>query len=115
MVLQLFGSSIQFIFFPKEADVIFDILYTIAFSVFVIDTIMNVIVKPAYFSVNICSDPPPQDGQGSKPFGIGSFMFWCDIVSSAAILYDISYINEKSFESPTIDIQLDAYGIPVSW
>ncbi|KAL3937309.1 MAG: hypothetical protein SGBAC_007561 [Bacillariaceae sp.] len=114
MVLLLFGSSMQFIFFPKEADIIFDILYTVAFAVFVIDTVMNVVIKPEYFGFNTCWNRQRQDGQ-SRSFGIGSFMFWCDVVSSMAMLYDISYINEPEFESPTIDIKLDAYGVPTNF
>ena len=117
MVLLLFGSSMQFIFFPKEADIIFDILYTVAFGVFIIDTIMNVIVNPEYFSFNMwCWSKQMPEGQttASRSFGIGSFMFWCDVVSSIAMLYDISYINEQQFKAPKIDIQLDQYGIPVS-
>ncbi|CAJ1936523.1 unnamed protein product [Cylindrotheca closterium] len=31
------------------------------------------------------------------------------------MLYDISYINEEEFESPTIDIELDAYGVPTNF
>ena len=115
MVLLLFGSSIQFIFFPKQADIIFDVLYTVAFAVFVIDTIMNMVINPEYFGFNTCWNRHRQDGQYSRSFGIGSFMFWCDVFSSFAMLYDISYINEDEFESPKIDIKLDAYGVPVSW
>lgn len=114
MVLLLFGSSMQFIFFPKEADIIFDILYTVAFAVFIIDTIMNVVVKPEYFMFNTCWNRQGEDGKITSSFVIGSYMFWCDVVSSFAMLYDIAYINDVEFKSPKIEIELDESGVPVS-
>jgi hypothetical protein len=44
---------------------------------------------------------------------IGSFLFWCDVVSTACLLYEISYINATQNDIHTIDIHLDMFGIPV--
>lgn len=43
---------------------------------------------------------------------IGSFLFWCDIVSTCSILYEISYINKMQTEIRTVAISLDTFGIP---
>ena len=44
---------------------------------------------------------------------IGSFLFWCDVISTASLLFEISYINRSKDQIQSIDIELDPYGIPV--
>jgi hypothetical protein len=114
-VLLLFGSSIQFMLFPKTADVIFDGLFTFAFALFIFDMILNIAVNPEYMPCNVCRRRKEEEAQAFRRLGIGSFMFWCDLVSSFAMLYDISYINSTEFETLEINIKLDKYGVPVSF
>ena len=42
----------------------------------------------------------------------GSFLFWCDLLSTLALLYDITWINAIQFRETFIQITLDPYGIP---
>ena len=141
-IVLLFGSPIQFLAFPKEADPFFDVLYTIAFVIFCFDMIFNLIVDPEYFGFDLLTrkrktrlssssssagqqqqqHPPPtiqqyhsnhQNLLGCWPCGIGSFMFWCDVGSTGALLFDISYINTLEYATRIIDLNLDEYGVPV--
>jgi hypothetical protein len=101
--------------FPKTADVMFDGLFTFAFALFIFDMILNISVKPEYMPCDVCRRRKEEETQGFRRRGIGSFMFWCDLVSSFAMLYDISYINSTEFETLEIHIKLDKYGVPVSF
>lgn len=101
-------------FFPKGADVYFDVLYSVASAVFFLDIILNIFVDPEYIAFHLCRRKGDDTQNSYWTCGIGSFMFWCDVVSSLALLYDISYINKHEFEMLEISIVLDNYGVPVS-
>jgi hypothetical protein len=45
---------------------------------------------------------------------LGSFLFWCDFISTMTLLSEIAFINKRAFESVTVMIQLDQFGMPVS-
>jgi hypothetical protein len=114
-VLLLFGEQVQELWIPKGGDIVFDILFTVAFVFFIIEILLRLYVEPRYFSLDLCGNK----GLYSVPTGwcrcrIGSFMFWCDTVSTFTLLYGISYINKRRFAVSTIDIGLDQYGFPVS-
>jgi hypothetical protein len=89
-------------------------LYTIALAVFILDMILNLLVDPEYFGF----DPWRRLQQPHQPkrwtCGVGSFMFWCDVVSTLALLHDISFINQREYEMPELKLELNEYGIPVS-
>jgi hypothetical protein len=114
-IVLLFGSPIQFLFTPKEADTVFDVLYTLALIVFVIDMMLNMAVDPDYFGC----DPfrrnrvQPFDQAKFCTYGIGSFRMWCDVVSTAALLFDISYINPLYYQEETLELTLDEFGLLV--
>jgi hypothetical protein len=115
-ILLLFGSPIQFLWFPKESDIVFDALYSIALGVFCLDMIFNLCVDPEYFGFDLLRKgrfgQSPQNG--CWPCGVGSFMFWCDVVSTGALLNDISYINSNEYGTHLVELELDSYGVPVS-
>lgn len=55
-------------------------------------------------------------GWGSNYFGfsLGSFLFWCDVLSTLTLLSEISWINPRKFKEQQIVILVDAvFGIPV--
>lgn len=101
-------------FFPKTADLIFDGLFSFAFAIFIFDMVLNIAVKPDYLPFNTCWRRGEEETKIFRRRGIGSFMFWCDLVSSFAMLHDISYINARAFARPGINIKLDNFGVPVS-
>jgi hypothetical protein len=75
--------------------------------------ILNSVVNPEYFAFHI-HRRNREETQHFLTCGVGSFMFWCDAVSSIALLYDISYANKAGFEMEEICIRLNEYGVPVS-
>jgi len=96
-----------------------DILYFIAFGVFCVDMMLNLIADPEYLGC-ACQNTRTQPGhrQGlhqTRFFGLrmGSFMLWCDMVSTAALLHDISYINSGEYSVQQIDLRLNEFGVPV--
>jgi hypothetical protein len=44
---------------------------------------------------------------------VGSFLFWCDVLSTLTLLTDISFINRANFSEQHLVITLGAYGLPV--
>lgn len=110
-ILLLFGEQFQELFIPKEGDIVFDVLFTIALAVFFIDIILRCYVEPQFFGY--CGKDSNENSTWGS-FQLGSFMFWCDLISSATLLYDISYINRSLFQINTIDIVLNSLGLPVS-
>jgi hypothetical protein len=112
-ILLLFGSQFQELWVPKEGDIVFDILFTVALGVFALDMLFRCYTEPQYFELNLCGK---SFGEAPAAWGscrLGSFMFWCDLVSSLTLLWDISYVNKILFDEETIDIQLDGFGLPV--
>ena len=133
-VVLLFGSPIQFLWVPKVADPIFDALYTVTAVVFILDMIFHFIADPEYFGFTLVDEMRRRrrrigGGGGTTTSsiasgrnvyhptlwtcGIGSFKFWCDVVSTIAIFQDISYINPKEYEMAVISLTLNKYGLPV--
>jgi hypothetical protein len=45
---------------------------------------------------------------------VGSFLFWCDVLSTLTLLTDISFINRANFAEQHMVITLGASGLPVS-
>lgn len=122
-ILLLFGSPIQFWVVPKEGDIVFDALYMFGFVVFMIDIVFNTYADPEYLECDPCyrkkrrqhgvDDLRPQS-VSQWSCGIGSYNFWCDLISSVGFLYDISFINQSEFEMDSVYIELDRNGVPVS-
>lgn len=109
----LFGAQIQRLFIPKEGDFAITVLFTIALVVFSLDIIIRCYVEPMYFGINFSGG----NAEGPSAWGacrLCSFMFWCDLFSTVSLLYDISYINESIIDMMTIEIEIDAFGLPVS-
>ena len=127
ILLLLFGSQVQNLWCDKDYDTVFDVLYTIALCIFCVDIVLRMLSVPGYVSFN-CK---PLYNRIAKFLGrtprtryhyyddepfihIGSFLFWCDVISTLTLLYEISYINKNQTEIRATDIRLDSYGIPVS-
>ena len=114
----LFGSAIQDLWVPKSADVAFDVLYTASLVILILDMIFHLFADPDYFVFTIFSCFQKSKRRETQPklwtFGVGSFMFWCDLISMMALIYDISYINRREFETTVTHLELDDFGVPVS-
>ena len=111
----IFGAQVRDLFCPKAADDIFDILFLAIIGFFALDILMRVDVEPNYFVFRAF-------GRGQATFEesttclnlqLGSFIFWCELCSTLALLYEISLINQRDFGMQTVDIRLNAFGAPV--
>lgn len=112
-ILLLFGAQLQELWVPKEGDIVFDILFTVALGVFAFDMLFRCYTEPQYFEFNLCGKT---FGEAPAAWGscrLGSFMFFCDLLSTVTLLYDISYINRALVATETIDIELNGFGLPV--
>ena len=111
----IFGAQVRDLFCPKAADNIFDIAFLVIIGFFAVDILMRVDVEPNYFVFRAF-------GRGQSNFEesttcldlqLGSFIFWCELCSTLALLYEISLINKRDFGMQTVDIKLNAFGTPV--
>ena len=125
ILLLLFGAHVQNLWCDKDYDDLFDILYTVTFGAFCLDITLRILVVPGYIGCNFASlrrrytrwrngrRRGGYDDDANSKFYIGSFLFWCDIISTFTILYDISYINQWQNEIRTSNIVLNRFYIPV--
>jgi len=111
-LLLLFGAQLQDLWFPKSADLVFDIFFSIALFVFGLDIIFRCMIEPQYFQfqLNCC-------GKTRSPFNrsscctLPSMLFWCDFLSTSTLLYDLSFISiGPRFLMKTIDITVSDIG-----
>lgn len=92
--VMLFGAPIQDLFLPKSADVAFDVIFTLAFVMLLVDILILCIVDKAYFAwKRVGTSLTPQKSCKWCNIHAGSFMFWCDVVGTITFIYDLSYIN----------------------
>lgn len=128
----LFGAQIRFIFIPAAGDTGCDVVFMAVFCVFWVDVVMRIDAEPNYFHLNICgvtwkrnrrsssgnqqraqSHAGTASGGWCSAFEVGSFLFWCDVVSTLALMQDISFINPDYFSEYSVFIKLDPFGVPV--
>lgn len=125
----LFGPALQaMIDVRPQGDLIFLILRLVMLIFFVVDIFFRCFLDEDYFVFTLCkggndvnnssSLTPSRNSNGSGDskdiwFGIGSFLFWCDIISTLSILYDLSFLNNHHFECVEHTITVEN-GVPVS-
>ena len=100
-----------------RGDLIFDVLRSLMLVFFLTDMTTRCITEYDYFMFTLCKGRKDRlsststtaaarisnnKGDGSDlTFAIGSFLFWCDAVSTASILYDLSFINKVRYDTIT--------------
>lgn len=129
-IILLFGAQIRFIFIPAAGDAGCDGVFMATFVIFWIDIFMRIDAEPHYFPLNACGvrwhrhthrvgGGGAQNGAASTTgfcctsLEIGSFLFWCDALSTLALLQEISFIDTENFAPIWIEITLDSFGVPV--
>jgi hypothetical protein len=111
----LFGAQIRTLWIPAAGDTAVDVVFTVTFALFWIDLLMRVDAEPGYFNFRFnCFRGNIYEHGGGKPgCSLGSFLFWCDLGSTLALLHELSYVDQKNFAVIDYDITLDTFGIPV--
>ena len=113
----LFGSQIHQLW-TSAGNLAFNILSLVAFGFCIVEMGLRFVAETNYFQfgmASFCQNKKYSIGgnDNSSTCFIGSFLFWCDLVSTCATLFSVSWINPKPFEQHTIEIVLDSYGCPV--
>eukprot|EP00980_Cylindrotheca_fusiformis_P031522 scaffold26496_cov113-Cylindrotheca_fusiformis.AAC.5 len=112
----LFGSQLRLLWVPSSLDGVFDVVSTVTLAFFVVDMTIRMLVDSNYFSFSLCSGGGGYGTEAKESSGtcaVGSFMFWCDLVSTMTLLWDISFVNPREFRYRDVQIQLDSNGFPV--
>ena len=105
-LILLFGAQVSELFLPPSTDTTVDAIFVLALTFFIVDILMRCeSSEDHYFSRIRCT--------GICCLSVGSFLFWCDLVSALTLLTDISWINKRSFSEQQIQIALGDFGIPV--
>jgi len=110
-LIMLFGGSLQD-FFPKEADIYFDIIFLVTMAVLLVDVLMMCFAVPSYFVFRNSCKGENDSRFGCLCFQLGSFTFWFDVISIITLFYNISFINTSLRRSTQIEIDFDQLGNP---
>jgi hypothetical protein len=103
-LILLFGEELRELFLPPGADNYVDAVFVLVFTFFVVDIAMRCDAEDHYFNRCRCT---------GCCCSSGSFLFWCDLLSTLTVFYDISWLNTTNFSEKNIIIELGAFGIPV--
>lgn len=117
----LFGPQIRDMYISKDGDTAMDVIFMTALVFFTVDILIRIDVEPNYFSFGLFCRRQRSQGSsdmatgwmGCGGYGLGSFLFWCDVISTLTLLHEISFINRDHFDEVRIDIRLDMFGVPV--
>jgi hypothetical protein len=116
----LFGEQIRSLFLPPASDNYVDTLFVISILFFLTDIAMRCDAEDGYFTSHCCCCPSNSVDLTSSTslsclsfLSCGSFLFWCDLLSTIALLYDISWIRTRWFSDATVEILLNNFGVPV--
>lgn len=125
----LFGAQLRELIMPPSADAACDVILTVTFILFCLDMFMRLDSDPTYFSCSCglvtkhrntmdetahSNLPSQSSGNGCFGLKVGSFLFWCDLISSLTLLSQISFVHKAAFDPITVRISLDQFGVPVS-
>jgi hypothetical protein len=123
-IILLFGPAVQSLIVDigDLGDLIFDVLRSLMLVFFLTDMATRCITEYDYFMFTLCKRR--KDGVSSTSttaaartsnnkgdgldltFAIGSFLFWCDAISTASILYDLSFINKGRYTTIFDEFQM---------
>lgn len=135
----LFGAPVEMLATDRAGVIVFEVLRNLMLVFFLVDMAVRFMTDKDYFVCNPSCGPASSsalNGGGGGGGGgarntsyadtkdtatflsccdVGSFLFWCDLISTCAILYDLNYINPALNSTKTLNVGLDDEGIPVSF
>ena len=123
-IFLLFGPAIQCLAdSDTTGDAVFLCLRLVMLCFFTVDIMIRCVAEEDYFVITLCrrskssvnasarSNTTSGDSKERK-FSFGSFLFWCDFISTLSILYDLSFISNHRFDPIDVEITV-VEGIPV--
>ena len=120
-MILMFGLAIQSLAdVGLIGDEIFLYMRIIMLLFFTVDIVVRCVAEEGYFVSALCrggrdrrnhimvsSRSITMNGDSKAPFfRIGSFLFWCDFISTLTILYDLSFLNNHHFNPVSIEINV---------
>jgi hypothetical protein len=114
-VTLVFGAQLRDLFFAPPADDYFDYIFLAIIGFFTIDIIMRMNAEPNYFACRAFGRGrlSMEDSTTCWDFQLGSFVFWCELISTVALLHDIAFVRKDEFDQQEIAITLNQFGAPV--
>jgi len=122
----LFGPAIQRLSNVRATgDEVFMWLRIVVLLIFFVDIATRCLLQENYFVLALCNNNTnstlsrtgASDGGVKRPTcAIGNYLFWCDVISTMCILYDLSFINHQRFAMVECDlIVIDGFPDPESF
>lgn len=114
-ILLLFGAQLRDLAFPASADLAVDCVFLVVIAFLLVDIVSRCDAEPHYFSFWACPRQNPVGPTGpttNNHWTMGSFLFWCDVLSTVTLLYDVRLFTERSGVQEVV-IELSDQGIPV--
>ena len=96
-LILLFGFEIRDLFCPADSDIVFDVIFMLAFVLLIFDIILMSMTLPGYFNYGF-SD------QYHVRIIFGSWAFWLDFFSALTLLNEITFINRMRMHSEKYNI-----------
>ena len=112
-IILLFGGPCRELFIPKAGDSAVDAVFCVVFVFFVTDMGMRMDAEDHYFEISCCGGGGGKRQSGWFCCRMGSFLFWCDFLSTFTLLADITWFNKEKFSENQFEITLNSFGIPV--
>jgi len=111
-IILLFGAPCRALFIPKAGDSAVDAVFFFVFVFFVTDMGMRMDAEDHYFEIS-CGSGGKRQSTSWCCCRMGSFLFWCDFLSTFTLLADITWFNKQQFSESQFEITLNSFGIPV--
>jgi hypothetical protein len=111
----VFGAQLRDLLFAPPADDYFDYIFLAIIGFFTVDIGMRMNAEPNYFACRAFGRGRlnMEDLTTCWDFQLGSFVFWCEVISTVALLHDISLVRQDEFDQQEIAITLNQFGAPV--
>jgi len=107
-IYALYGDDVRAYSAPPSKDYGFTVMNSIAFFMFMCECMLLAFAKPGYFKWGSLEGEPLSWRNAYKLLLIGSFYFWLEVVATASLIFEISWMYETG---PTIQVaQGDANG-----
>jgi len=115
-IILLFGAEFRDL--VPLADAAMDYVFAVVLVFFLVDMGLRCDAESQYFGLHCGRNCHYQSGDdeeaSSQPlFQMGSFLFWCDVISTLTLLREITWFDlEGNFDEQHIDVQLNQWGMP---
>jgi hypothetical protein len=101
----LFGDDIRLASFGALSDATFEILATVVFFVLSLEIVLQSIATVQYLP---CHRSVCCKGRMAVYWTAGSFFFWLDLLSTASLVFEISWMTTGSFQSQSTQDAIQA-------